>query len=329
MIVLGLSMRDRGAVTIVKDGRLLKIVQSDCFGKSIDCLYEIFDCLNSNENKKKCAPFICYAGKPFREFENKLSILINSFPRGYATIGKDVVKWIRDDLFLSRRLSIVISDITNGQLGRHNLLFCDQIVCKASAALFLNGLDQGFVLCVNGFGEFILLFMSYNVFEFVFQTKNPKILLDKINSLILEHTGTFVLCLADDLSSYDCFMRNLLSNQRLDVKQNYVIDDDVSYSVGAAFSAHYFYFGKVIHQDIEKKSLKDVILVSKNNIAYPIGDIHIKFMCKKVVPVLVTILIAIIALVRKLRKISDLPPDDKVDSVSSINVSALSFHDQI
>jgi carbamoyltransferase len=151
--ILGISaFYHDSAAALVVDGDLVAAAQEERFTrKKHDAGFPgraIAYCLAEAGLKPNEIDYVAFYDKPLTKFERLLETYLAFAPRGVRSFGMAVSVWLKEKLFLRRRLRSGLGGDT-----RAKLLFLDHHESHAASAFFPSPFDEAAILTLDGVGE--------------------------------------------------------------------------------------------------------------------------------------------------------------------------------
>ena len=160
MVILGISAYFHdSAACIIRDGEIIAAAQEERFTRrkhdpnfpSSSVKY----CIAKAEVKNSEIDFIVYYEKPFLKFERLLESYLAFAPRGFSSFSKALPSWVKDKLFLKRKLTSEIESITGlpKDVIAKKLLFNEHHMSHAASAFYPSPFERAAVITLDGVGE--------------------------------------------------------------------------------------------------------------------------------------------------------------------------------
>ncbi|PWT99366.1 MAG: hypothetical protein C5B51_27345 [Terriglobia bacterium] len=153
MAILGISaFYHDSAAALVVDGKIVAAAQEERFTrKKHDPGYPahaVRYCLEEASLRPQDLSYVAFYDKPLLKFERLLETYLAFAPRGLQSFKTAIPVWLKDKLFLRRKL--------RNDLGKHSafpLLFLDHHESHAASAFFPSPYEKAAILTLDGVGE--------------------------------------------------------------------------------------------------------------------------------------------------------------------------------
>ncbi|MGE0039753.1 MAG: carbamoyltransferase [Vicinamibacterales bacterium] len=151
--ILGLSaLYHDSAAALVVDGRIVAAAQEERFTRTKHdaALPEraIAYCLGEAGLSPGDIEYVAFYEKPLLKFDRLIETYLAYAPRGFGSFAKAMPEWLRDKLFVPRRIA--------GALGgayRRRVVFAEHHVSHAASAFLPSPFDEAAILTIDGVGE--------------------------------------------------------------------------------------------------------------------------------------------------------------------------------
>lgn len=159
MYILGISsFYHDSAACLIKEGEIIAAVQEERFTrKKHDSDFpsnSIRYCLMEAKIKPSDISNIVFYEKPFSKFERLLETYLAFAPRGFKSFAMSLPVWIKDKLFLKRKLLIELEK-TLGKIvdWESRLLFSEHHLSHAASAYYPSPFKSAAIMTFDGVGE--------------------------------------------------------------------------------------------------------------------------------------------------------------------------------
>ncbi len=151
--ILGISAfyHDSAAALLV-DGDIVAAAQEERFSRiKHDASFPskaIEFCLQQAAIRNTDLDWVCYYEKPLLRFDRLLETYLSVAPKGFISFARALPGWVREKLWVRRKLSRVTSAI-----DRNSLVFARHHESHAASAFFPSPFDEAAILTIDGVGE--------------------------------------------------------------------------------------------------------------------------------------------------------------------------------
>ena len=157
--ILGLSaFYHDSAACLIKDGEIIAAAQEERFLRKKHYAgfpsQAISYCLREGGVLLKDVEYVVFYEKPFVKFERLLETYLSFAPMGIRSFWAAMPVWLKDKLFLKRRLKKELSSV--GEIDQSEvpvLLFPEHHESHAASAFYPSPFEKAAVLCMDGVGE--------------------------------------------------------------------------------------------------------------------------------------------------------------------------------
>ena len=151
--VLGISaFYHDAAAALVVDGQLVAAAQEERFTRTKHDAsaptHAVAYCLEQAGLRPDDVNLVAFYDKPLLKFDRIIETFMASAPRGYGAFARALPGWLRDKLFLQRRLARTV-----GPGYRRRFVFAEHHESHAASAFFPSPFEQAAVLTFDGVGE--------------------------------------------------------------------------------------------------------------------------------------------------------------------------------
>jgi carbamoyltransferase len=151
MNILGIScFYHDSAAALLKDGKLVAAAQEERFTrKKHDQDFPVNAvryCLQEGRIQTKDLDYIGFYDKPFIKFERLLTTYIATFPRSLPSFLKSMPIWLKEKLWLPRKIREELGD-------KGELLFIEHHLSHAASAFLVSPFSEAAILTADGVGE--------------------------------------------------------------------------------------------------------------------------------------------------------------------------------
>lgn len=158
MIILGISAYYHdAAAAIIKDGVIIAAAQEERFTRiKHDESFPtnaIAFCLKEAVVEIDELEAVVFYDKPFLKFERILETYIAYAPKGFLSFLKAIPLWIKDKLFLKKKIKDELEKIGVYDKRKLELLFTDHHLSHAASAYYPSSFTDAAVLTIDGVGE--------------------------------------------------------------------------------------------------------------------------------------------------------------------------------
>jgi len=158
MIILGISAYYHdAAAAIIKDGVIVAAVQEERFTRiKHDENFPanaIAFCLQEAAVDIDELDAVVFYDKPFLKFERLLETYVRYAPKGLAGFLKAMPLWIKEKLFLKKKIKEALAKTGSYDKKKLKLLFTDHHLAHAASAYFPSSFTESAILTVDGVGE--------------------------------------------------------------------------------------------------------------------------------------------------------------------------------
>ena len=156
--ILGLSaFYHDSAASLIIDGVIISAAQEERFTrKKHDSSFPINSIkflLNYSKIKLSDIDFIVFYEKPFLKFERLLETYIAFAPRGFNQFFKSVPLWIKDKLFLKKKIIRNLDEIEKINTIEEKIFFSEHHLSHAASAFYPSPFKRSLVVTADGVGE--------------------------------------------------------------------------------------------------------------------------------------------------------------------------------
>ena len=95
---------------------------------------------------------VIFYDKPLLKFERLIETYLSFAPRGFTSFRQSMPIWIKDKLFLNKKLIKELRKLSDKDINP-NLLFCEHHLSHAASAFFASPFEDALVLNIDGVGE--------------------------------------------------------------------------------------------------------------------------------------------------------------------------------
>jgi carbamoyltransferase len=158
MIILGISAYYHdAAAAIIKDGVIIAAAQEERFTRikhdeSFPANAIAF-CLKEAAVEIDELDAVVFYDKPFLKFERILETYVAYAPKGFLSFFKAIPIWIKDKLFLKKKIKDELEKIGVYDKRKLKLLFTDHHLSHAASAYYPSSFANAAVLTIDGVGE--------------------------------------------------------------------------------------------------------------------------------------------------------------------------------
>jgi carbamoyltransferase len=159
MYILGISSYYHdSAACLIKDGDIIAAVQEERFTrKKHDFGFpknSIKFCLKQAKIKSNKISNVVFYEKPFLKFERLLETYLSFAPKGFKSFAMSLPIWIKDKLFLKRKLLIELKKTLGNNIDWENrLLFSEHHLSHAASAYYPSPFNRAAIMTFDGVGE--------------------------------------------------------------------------------------------------------------------------------------------------------------------------------
>lgn len=158
MIILGISAYYHdAAAAIIKDGVIIAAAQEERFTRiKHDESFPanaISFCLKEAAVEIDELDAVVFYDKPFLKFERILETYIAYAPKGFLSFLKAIPIWIKEKLFLKKKIKEELAKIGGYDKSKLTLLFTDHHLSHAASAYYPSSFTNAAVLTIDGVGE--------------------------------------------------------------------------------------------------------------------------------------------------------------------------------
>ena len=158
MIILGISAYYHdAAAAIIKDGVIISAAQEETFTRiKHDESFPanaISFCLKGAAVEIDELDAVVFYDKPFLKFERILETYIAYAPKGFLSFLKAIPIWIKEKLFLKKKIKDELAQIGEFDKRKLTLLFTDHHLSHAASAYYPSSFTNAAVLTIDGVGE--------------------------------------------------------------------------------------------------------------------------------------------------------------------------------
>jgi carbamoyltransferase len=158
MIILGISAYYHdAAAAIIKDGVIIAAAQEERFTRIKHDenfpINAIGFCLKEAAVAIDELDAVVFYDKPFLKFERILETYIAYAPKGFLSFLKAIPIWIKEKLFLKKKIKDELAKIGAYDKSKLNLLFTDHHLSHAASAYYPSSFNEAAVLTIDGVGE--------------------------------------------------------------------------------------------------------------------------------------------------------------------------------
>ncbi len=158
MTILGISAYYHdAAAAIIKDGIIIAAAQEERFTRIKNDenfpANAIAYCLKEAVVSIDELDAVVFYDKPFLKFERLLETYIAYVPKGFLSFLKAMPIWIKEKLFLKKKLKDALGEIENFDKKKLKLLFTPHHLSHAASAYFPSSFTESAVLTIDGVGE--------------------------------------------------------------------------------------------------------------------------------------------------------------------------------
>ena len=104
---------------------------------------------------------VAFYDKPMLKFERLLETYYGFSPKGLASFIRSVPVWVKEKLFLKKRIRTGLKEIENYDLKKLKLLFPEHHLSHAASAYYASPYNEAAVLTIDGVGEWATISMSH------------------------------------------------------------------------------------------------------------------------------------------------------------------------
>ncbi|NOT91681.1 carbamoyltransferase family protein [Ferruginibacter sp.] len=158
MIILGISAYYHdAAAAIIKDGVIIAAAQEERFTRikhdESFPVNAIAFCLKEAAIEIDDLDVVVFYDKPFLKFERILETYIAYAPKGFLSFLKAIPIWIKDKLFLKKKIKDELDKLCVYDKRKLKLLFTDHHLSHAASAYYPSSFTDAAVLTIDGVGE--------------------------------------------------------------------------------------------------------------------------------------------------------------------------------
>lgn len=158
MIILGISAYYHdAAAAIIKDGVIIAAAQEERFTRikhdESFPVNAIAFCLKEAAIEIDDLDVVVFYDKPFLKFERILETYIAYAPKGFLSFLKAIPIWIKDKLFLKKKIKDELDKLGVYDKRKLKLLFTDHHLSHAASAYYPSSFTDAAVLTIDGVGE--------------------------------------------------------------------------------------------------------------------------------------------------------------------------------
>jgi len=158
MIILGISAYYHdAAAAIVKDGVVIAAAQEERFTRIKHDenfpINAIAFCLKEAVIEIDELDAVVFYDKPFLKFERILETYLAYAPVGFLSFLKAIPVWIKEKLFLKKKIKTELAAIGGYDIRKLILLFTDHHLSHAASAYYPSAFTDSAVLTIDGVGE--------------------------------------------------------------------------------------------------------------------------------------------------------------------------------
>jgi carbamoyltransferase len=158
MYILGISAYYHdAAAAIIKDGEIIAAAQEERFTRikhdESFPLHAIEYCLTEAAIQIEDVEAVVFYDKPFLKFERILETFVAYSPKGIFQFIKAIPVWIKEKLFLKKKIKEQLNKLGNFNAKKQQLLFTSHHLSHAASAYFASSYNESAVLTVDGVGE--------------------------------------------------------------------------------------------------------------------------------------------------------------------------------
>ena len=159
MYILGISSYYHdSAACLIKDGDIIAAVQEERFTrKKHDFDFpknSIKFCLKQAKIKSNKISNVVFYEKPFLKFERLLETYLSFAPKGFKSFAMSLPIWIKDKLFLKRKLLFELKETLGKNIDWENrLLFSEHHLSHAASAYYPSPFNRAAIMTFDGVGE--------------------------------------------------------------------------------------------------------------------------------------------------------------------------------
>ena len=104
---------------------------------------------------------VAFYDKPMLKFERLLETYYGYSPKGLASFIRSVPIWVKEKLFLKKRIRTGLREIQDYNLKNLKLLFPEHHLSHSASAYYASPYDEAAVLTIDGVGEWATISMSH------------------------------------------------------------------------------------------------------------------------------------------------------------------------
>lgn len=157
-VILGISAYYHdSAAALVVDGKVVTAAQEERFNREkhspVFPLEAIRYCLEEAGIGISDLDAVVFYDKPLLKFERLLETYFAFAPRGLFSFLRAIPVWIKQKLFLRKRIYDGLKEIESFKTGELPILFSDHHLSHAASAFYGSGYPESAILTIDGVGE--------------------------------------------------------------------------------------------------------------------------------------------------------------------------------
>jgi len=158
MLILGVSCYYHdSAAALIEDGKVIAAAQEERFTrKKHDPAFPINAisyCLDFRAIDLSGVDAIVFYDKPFLTFDRLLETYLSYAPKGLSSFVKAMPLWLKDKLFLKKKLISELNKLDGSVSYDERLLFSEHHLSHAASAYYPSAFENAIVLTMDGVGE--------------------------------------------------------------------------------------------------------------------------------------------------------------------------------
>lgn len=166
MKILGISAYYHdSAAALVIDGKIIAAAQEERFTRKKNTadfpIQAIRYCLEDSGLDIDSLDAVVFYDKPFLKFERLLETYLIFAPKGLISFLKAMPVWLKEKLFLKKRIKDELKEIGNYKVQKLKLLFTSHHLSHAASAFYPSPFKEAAILTIDGVGEWCTASLSY------------------------------------------------------------------------------------------------------------------------------------------------------------------------
>ena len=158
MYILGISaFYHDSAAALIADGEIIAAAEEERFTRLKNDhsfpVNAIKFCLNFTAITIDDLEAVVFYEKPFIKFERILETYYQTAPRGLMSFLKAMPVWLKEKLFLKKKIKDYLKDVEVYDQSKLRILFSDHHLSHAASAFFPSSFQQAAILTIDGVGE--------------------------------------------------------------------------------------------------------------------------------------------------------------------------------